>query len=334
MNSLRSVRALRAPPRIATLRHSQVRQFHPTRPARLINEALDAAAGLVHGVHSVTGLPWFASIPLTAAIVRTVVGLPLQIYTRRHARREADISPLVHSWRVHHQKEARQNSKTDMREAVSQAAKETKEQHLHLCKRWNVSPFWRYISFLQLPVWLSLMESLRCMSGNNAGLVPWVLSLLEHIEPTKANSIHLAVEPTLANEGALWFPDLLAGDATGVLPVLLIGSIWLNVTSGWHTMPLPEIADMPKIDMYKSTFFRGLRFFIQLMAVNIGAAALFYQMPTALLVYWISSTNIATLQTYILGKYMFLRPPMDPYRKLFIAFSKPGVSDPFMIKMK
>lgn len=333
MNSLRSVRALRAPSRIAALKHSQIRQFHPTRPARLVNEALDAAAVVLHGVHSVTGLPWFASIPLTALIVRTVVGLPLQIFTRVNARREGDISPLVHSWRVYYLKQARRSETTDRKTAMEQVKKATQEKQRHLGKRWKVTPGYRYASALQLPVWLSLMESLRCMSGNTTGLASWVLSLLE---PSKSpgDFLHMTVEPTLANEGALWFPDLLAGDPTATLPVLLSLSILLNVRTGWHTIPLPDMADMPDIQMYQATAFRGLRLFIQIMAVNAGAAAFFSQMPTALLIYWVTSTNIATLQTYLLGKYMFLRPPMETYKKQYIAFKKPGVSDPFRNKLK
>lgn len=336
MNSLRSVRALRAPSRIATFKHSQIRQFHPTRPNRIVNEVLDAAATLIHGVHSVTGLPWYASIPLTALIVRTFVGLPLQIITRVNARREADIKPLIHSWRVHYMKKERPLQRQEDKAALQQAAKQLKAQTRHLKKRWKVMPFYRIISVLQIPVWLAVMESLRGMSGNESGLVPRVLSLIEMIEPgnRSAESIHLTVEPTLANEGALWFPDLLAGDPTGTLTVVLALSILLNVRKGWNTIPMLEMADMPRLQMFQATTFRSLRVCIQIMALHLGATGFFHPIPAALALYWISSTSIATMQTYILEKYLYLRPPMEPYRQQYIAFHKPGVSDPFKNKLK
>lgn len=334
MNSLRFARATRAPSRTVKLSHLQTRQFHPTRPTRLVNEVLDASAGLIHGVHSVTGLPWFASIPLTALLVRTAVGLPLQIYTRVNARRERDIAPLIHSWQVYYQNEARKlpPEKQDVA-LMKKVRNETAAKQNLLRKDWNVASGYKFANLLQLPVWFSLMESLRGMCGNKNGLVPWLLSLVESSD-TPAESLHLTVEPTLANEGALWFPDLLAGDPSGVLPALLTLSILMNVRTGWTVTPLLAMADMPKLQMYQATFFRGLRVFIQIMAINVGASAAFYEMPTALLIYWISSTNVATLQTYLLEKYMFMRPPIPTYQKKYIAYKKPGDGDPFKLKLR
>lgn len=206
-------------------------------------------------------------------------------------------------------------------------------KHGFLRSKWKVASGYKFANFLQLPVWLSLMESLRGMCGNKNGLVPWLLSLIESSD-SPGDSLHLTVEPTLANEGALWFPDLLAGDPSGVLPALLTLSILLNVRTGWTVTPLVTMADMPKMQMYQATFFRGLRVFIQIMAINVGVSAAFYEMPTALLIYWISSTNIATLQTFLLEKFMFMRPPIPTYKKQYIAYKKPGDLDPFKTKLR
>ncbi|KAJ5650140.1 uncharacterized protein N7484_003863 [Penicillium longicatenatum] len=308
-----------------------VRHFHPTKPTpNLINAALDASAGLIHGVHNVTYLPWVVSIPLTAVIVRTAVGLPLQFYTRINARRERDISPLLHSSRVMWEKVRKRRGENPIK--YKQIAQRDFE---HIRERWGVNSWYKLLNFAQVPVWISLMESLRGMCGNTNGLVPWLLSL---IEPTKetteetVQSLHLTVEPSLANEGALWFPDLLAGDPTGALPVLLTASILLNVNLGWKSASRLEISEMPKLQMYQTVFFSGLRVFIQVLAVNVGFSGWFYEMPTALMIYWITSTNVATLQTWLLEKYMFSRPPIPAYKAQYLKYQ--NVGDPFRLNLK
>ncbi|GLI72240.1 hypothetical protein PoHVEF18_000410 [Penicillium ochrochloron] len=335
MNALRS-RALHAPRR--ALPRSQVRHFHPTKPAPWINEALDASAGLVHGVHNITGLPWVASIPLTALIVRTLVGLPLQMYTKANARRERDIMPLKHAWANWAESKRRQlgggpRSKGPNMEITREYDEKIKLLH----QRWDISVKSRYAPILQLPVWILLMESIRGMSGNKNGLVPWLLSLIEgNQEATDAavNSLHLTIEPTFANEGALWFPDLLAGDSTGILPALLTASILLNVQAGWKRTPLADLADMPRMEMYRAVTFNGLRVFIQVLALNVGLSGWFYEMPAALMIYWISSSSIATLQTYILEKKMFMKPPMPVSARRYVGYNNPEAPDAFHMKLR
>ncbi|KAJ5536921.1 hypothetical protein N7513_010107 [Penicillium frequentans] len=333
MNSLRtSSRVLRASRNAwSPVAPSYIRYFHPTKPApNLINVALDASAGLIHGVHNVTYLPWVVSIPLTAVIVRTAIGLPLQFFTRINARRERDIAPLLHSNRVVLEKFTKRR-KMGPRELM----KLVQENNKKIRERWGVNSWYKLVNFAQVPVWISLMESLRGMCGNTNGLVPWLLSLIEPAKDTAGEavqSLHLTVEPSLANEGALWFPDLLAGDPTGALPVLLTASILLNVNMGWKSASRLEISEMPKLQMYQTIFFSGLRVFIQVLAVNVGFSGWFYEMPTALMIYWITSTNVATLQTWSLEKYMFSRPPIPAYKAQYLKYQNAG--DPFRLKLK
>ncbi|CAI7614488.1 unnamed protein product [Penicillium glandicola] len=117
------------------------------------------------------------------------------------------------------------------------------------------------------------MESLRGMSGNNSGIIAWVSSFIEPSQDpaSAANSLHLTIEPTLANEGALWFPDLLAGDSTGVLPCLLTASIVGNAVIGWKVHPWKEISLLPTQEMYKKLFSHGLRSFVIALACYVGS---------------------------------------------------------------
>lgn len=89
---------------------------------------------------------------------------------------------------------------------------------------------------------------------------------------------------------------------------------------------------MPKLQMYQNFFFSGLRAFIQVLAINVALSGWYYEMPTALLVYWITSTNVATLQTWWLGKYMFSRPSIPAYKSMHVKYEKEG--DPFRLKLK
>lgn len=331
MNSIRS-RALRTsrtsrPQTWSSPLPSQIRHFHPSKPTRSINDILDCSASFLHGVHSISHLPWVASIPLTALIVRTCIGLPLHVYTKINARREAEIAPLANSWANIHAEQGKKDGLTK-----SQIAKVIKMRHNDLRQKWGVSSFSRFASLIQIPVWISLMESVRGMCGNTNGLVPWLLSLTSS-GTDGAEHLHLAVEPTFATEGALWFPDLLAGDSTGALPMLLSASIILNIRNGWHTTSRKELADMPKLQMLQNTFWSGLRIFMQVLAVNVGASTFFYEMPTALLIYWISSTNIATLQTWFMNKYMFAKPPLPTWSPRYTHYECPQSSDPYRQKL-
>lgn len=319
MKSANSLQALRASiPRKSAW---QIRYFHPTRPAPFVNEVLDVSASFIHGVHSISGLSWVASIPLTALIVRMTVAMPLQMYTKIQARKEQDIAPIMTSWRHHYQEQVRKDvnrSRDDpllARQAVGELLKRVTRKKRALNKVWGIHRFWKPVPFLQLPVWLSIMESLRAMSGNTSGLVPYLLSLMRDSSATS-----VAVEPSLATEGGLWFPDLLAGDPTGILPLALTLSILTNIRTGWKVPALKDIADLPRAELARHSASRLVRLFLQILALNIGVASYVYEMPCALLVYWITSTNVATAQSLLLGKFMFKKPALKQWRKIAIGY--------------
>lgn len=323
MRSFYSLQALRASRTIKTP-VQQIRQFRPTRPAPFVNEVLEVSSSFIHGVHAVSGLPWVASIPLTALIVRMTVAMPLQMYTKIQARKEQDLTPLLNSWKEHYKKEIRGELDSGS-DAPMSAGKATRRLGTHLSakkrslhSRWGVHRFWKPMVFMQMPVWLSIMESLRAMSGNAGGLVPYLMSLFG-----LTSSIDLPVEPSLATEGAFWFPDLLAGDPTGVLPIALTASIIFNIRMGWKVPVLREIADLSKSQMIRHGFSWGLRWSLQILALYIGNAFYIYEMPTAMLIYWITSTNVATAQSFLLDRFMFRKPALKPLKRAWIGVSQP-----------
>lgn len=265
------------------------------------------------------------------------VAMPLQIHSKIHARRQRDIYPLVLSWRQHYQNMIRERAKERAKarfedrllptEAHSLLRKNVKHKVVDLHKRWKVNKYWQFFPFLQMPIWLSLMEGLRAMCGNDRGLISYLLTF-SSTSTSGEQPITTVFEPSLATEGALWFPDLLAGDPTGVLPITLGISILLNVSTGWKTPRLREISDYPTLEMVRHLASRVLKGVMQSLAVYISLSAYYTGMPAGLMIYWITSTNIATLQSLFLDKYMFAIKPLKPWTKMYVAVLRPGEVKP------
>ncbi|RMJ26662.1 inner membrane protein Cox18 [Aspergillus sp. HF37] len=363
MRPLRSLASLRGPHVRSKLSSQQARHFHPTKPAPFP----DVASGFIYGIHALTGLPWVYSLPLTAITVRLLVAMPLQIYTKVHARREQNLAPILHSWKVNYQREIRwlrsrshlkeplletapkildarrrpsvHRQESEARASAAQASEafhhtpaseltkilknRVEDRRKEIYSAWRVPRFYKAANFLQLPVWLMVMESVRNMCGDDRGLLRYIGSLIGNSwHPGEAfNSVPLEAEPSLATEGALWFPDLLVGDPTCILPVLLSASIILNIRTGWKGTPPKEAADLPRKEMLLRVFPASLKGPLYFLALYIGYSASF-GMPSALMVYWLTSTNMATLQTVLLDKYLFTNPPLKSWRQIHAAFPR------------
>ncbi|OJK00525.1 hypothetical protein ASPACDRAFT_28119 [Aspergillus aculeatus ATCC 16872] len=309
----RSTPLRRATTTRATPPRHQTRHFHPTRPAPFLAEIMDSS-WLIHGVHNLSGLPWAYTIPLTALIVRTFIALPIQIYTKIQGRREKAAQPLLACWQNYYRssiiaKREQQQRLQSMQESSgrrqpsvrTETAVAVARQRKAMFRRLGISRYWKGMFLLPIPAWLSVMETIRAMAGCESGLLAWLLRL---VGSDTANRV--PVEPTLAAEGALWFPDLLAGDTTGVLPAVLTASILFNIHVGWKVPRLAELAELPRAQLPKHLFLRALRTFVQIMALNVGLSTYLYETPAALLLYWATSSNIATLQNRALDRMMGL----------------------------
>ncbi|OJJ47494.1 hypothetical protein ASPZODRAFT_64039 [Penicilliopsis zonata CBS 506.65] len=324
MRSLRPLHTIRA----SKSGFQHIRHFHPTRPSPFVHEVLEVSSSFLHGVHAVSGLPWALSIPLSAVFVRMTVALPLQVYTKIQAHRAQQLNPQILAWIESERKSLRVDNRKLAKpllpaQLTRELNKRLKEEVRRLKKRWHVSRYYVGMNFLQVPIWISVMESLRAMSGVQTGLLGYLTSIFSS-SASAQEALQIPVESSFATEGALWFPDLLAGDPTGILPVCLTASILLNIRSGWKTKTAKEIADLPKgLEFSKALAFKGLKGFLQLLALNIGLSFYVYQMPCALMVYWITSTNIATLQSLVLEKYVFPKSPFKPRKKMYIGLNKP-----------
>lgn len=302
----------------------QIRQFHPTRPARLIDESVVIAHTLLQGVHATTGLPWVASIPLTAIIVRSVVALPLQLWAISHRKTEAKLSPLVVAWGRYHQDKVMATAKAEGRDlgpVVSQKRVDRgwKRSTRNLYKRWGFRPWATYAPILQLPAWLSVMESIRYMVDGPGGLLRWLQSSTVDTESTTPL---IPVAESMSTEGALWFQNLLVADPIWILPIMLSATVFTNIRLGWKIPSKEALADMPRKQVLKERAFMGLRIGLQFMACALAPVMIQAQAPAGLLVYWISSTLFATAQTQILHKTMPSPPTIKPLKPKDVGFKR------------
>ncbi|KAK6601189.1 hypothetical protein H4I95_08171 [Botrytis cinerea] len=139
------------------------------------------------------------------------------------------------------------------------------------------------------------------MCGAHDGLLKWIESLFisskanEAAATTDLDLGSLLLEPTFATEGALWFPNLLISDPMLILPFMLSGSILLNLTGQGKP---------------KSVFMKRLMNSLKVVALAIIPLTL--QMPSAMLVYWTSSSLLAFGQAKMLDVFMPIRKPVVP----------------------
>jgi YidC/Oxa1 family membrane protein insertase len=152
-------------------------------------------AGL-HYLHDTAHLPWWATIVGTTLVLRTLLA-PVNILLLKNTLLMKTIHP-----RVAELKEIMKSETTTDQEKLK-AAEDLKT----LFKEKGCSPFKGCLMF---PFFLP----------------PTILSIFGAI-----NNVSLTT-PAMANEGCLWFTDLLLPDSTNLLPILSAVTWLLNIESG------------------------------------------------------------------------------------------------------
>lgn len=262
------------------------RQFSTVGIVRPVETALNA-------VHDYSGLPWWAVIPLVTLALRGTVTLPIAVSTRLRAQKQHKLRPLISALGpILRAKLAFNANKTETALTAPQiemlAMKERRKRRVKLYKEHGCE-MWKSLfigPLVQLPIWVTMSLAVRAMCG-------W----------TVVNGI--PVVRSMGAEGALWFPDLLVLDSTGVLPAAVGIITLLNV----------ELTTKAQAQAMGTTATEGPKL-PKMMAnvARVGAIALFSiaaQTPTAVCLYWISSSGFSLVQNILLNKYLPLReePP-------------------------
>ncbi|KAL8647210.1 MAG: hypothetical protein Q9226_006530 [Calogaya cf. arnoldii] len=199
-----------------------------------------------------------------------------------------------------------------------------------------------FVPYLQFPIWLTAIETIRRMSGAQEGLVGLLQKSVtwsepedplfdhketksmpfgeqafekEHLELSPPLDDSMAsevlkppvvpVEPSFATEGALWFPDLLVPDPHLALPFLLSITLFANITHVELTAR--------KLGTKPTAFRRRLGNAFKIVALAVGPLTL--SMPSAIHIYWISSSLGALGYNALINWYSPLVPGVNPCKE-------------------
>jgi inner membrane protein COX18 len=263
--------------------------FHASAPRR--DPVLDAILYLPHEMMNLihTGAPWYAAIPLTAFITRGMLVTTAGAWARSLTARYIGLHPLRQAL-AFQKRDAilRTSNFRDPKQAMLAVKKEVRDEVAKLDKRWNVTLTGQISwTFVQIPLFFAMAETIRQKSGAHDGLLGMGFSSIKGEDITLPDDVALPdgdvvtttshwFEPSLANEGMLWFPDLLLPDPTGALPFLVSGLMFANIYYTKNTV---------QSDARWPSVIRNV-----LLGVALLVGPICQHLPSALMLYWGSST--------------------------------------------
>ena len=279
------------------------RRFHASPQRPFLESCLTGTHALITGIHSATGLPWAATLPLTALLLRVTIIGPLTTYSHSITLQRSALRPLMQAWQhVFRRKVMKDHAALGPVACQEMVTKHYNEKWQEIVKARGVQ-FWKVLlNWLQLPIFLIVIETIRKMSGVGEGLLGLLMKRFKGTEDVVLDgavedgteSTLLSVQQSFANEGALWFPDLLVPDPHLILPFMLSGVLFSNIA--FHEMVARKSSSTPTKGQ------RRIRNILRILALAIGPLTL--QVPSAMLVYWISSSLCALGQNAFLEWYM------------------------------
>lgn len=297
------------------------------RHMHLIQATVETTQSLIVSLHTLTGTPWYATIPLVALAV-SLARLPFTVHAQSLVRRRVALTPLVQSWLATHARVG------DGAAATRERYEATKKRIIrdHGLQGWKLN-----YNLLVFPVWLTAIEAIRRLCGGPTGLLGAMffkgndaaaaaavtageqLQGVEMVSTAASGVASLGLEtttvvaegglpdtaaaataaatsgsfePSLATGGALWFPDLTVADPYHILPMML------SAVMVYHFLPKTTAGrrDMFSLDdrnpNSKSWRTRLTRALV-VVAVSIGPATM--DMPAAIHLYWLCSTSLAVV---------------------------------------
>lgn len=277
---------------------------------------------LVTSIHHVTGTPWFVSIPLVALAVAATIRLPLTLYSHNMARRRAKLVPLIQAETSMVGRNMRKLARSELRVRVAEIMKKRNKE---LSKALTINESRSIIGgILSLPIFVSNLEVIRRMCGGPRGMLGSLVFAAPPAAPAAADSApspsavdlapatdlgdlaasgtqdalaSIAVEPSLATGGCLWFPNLLEADPYHILPFAVSAVLVLNLMpeSSAARRELfglqPGAGDKRAALHGQSRGRRGFQRSMLLIALAIGPVTM--DLPAALHLYWLTSASFS-----------------------------------------
>lgn len=267
-----------------------------------VTETISVLTSSIQSIHSVTGLPWWAVIPLTTITLRSLWTLPLAIIQRQRIQKQSELRPIVSAMgpilrlklaakakTARAQEGANINtggisgaaSSLTYEQIMLLASKERRNRQKELFKAHGCQAYKNFLlPAFQVPLWIAMSTTFRELSGWN---------------DTSSSS---NADPSLMNEGVFWFTDLTTPDPLLILPVALGALVLTNIEWNFKTFQLQSfgIKRSQRITIFDSM-------------INISRLSVIFfmtiatQAPTALLLYWISSNVFSVIQNIFLDVY-------------------------------
>lgn len=226
--------------------------------------------------HEYTGLPWFGTIFITTIALRSMITLPLAVYTNKIRARLELISIELQSLNDELKGEvarAKQMYKLDDRQASLLYRRSLKKQWDKLVVRENCHPMKTMVVLWgQIPLWICQSVAIR----NMLNMLPNPSSL-----DAQMTLMQLSVG------GCGWFPDLTIADSTWILPITFGILNLMNVE--FHS--LERKGPKSRFGNAMTNIFR---------VFSIGMIPVAASMPTCLVLYWTSSSAFSLMQNVIL----------------------------------
>lgn len=331
MATLASIRRALLPIHQLSLRSKLLphrRAFHASSQHRFLDTCIGAVHTTLIGIHSYTGLPWVATIPCFAMVLRIFILSPITIYMHQLNRRRAMLKPVslawVHTLRVKvHQEHGFKGPKVFQKNMIKEYNRKSAE-----IRRRHGTQLWRNLTpFIQVPFFVIVAETLRRMCGANEGLIGLLTTGLFKENGSEIEAIPLEqlitqdqgkdpfpFEESFGNEGALWFPDLLVPDPLLLLPFVLSGTLFLSI-------------------FYQSSRSAGgagskwqRRFSNGIKVIALASPLLTFRVPSAMLLYFISSSLFGLGQFVLMDRYFPRKPnpkPCKPQDKRVLLGARP-----------
>ncbi|KAL8746636.1 MAG: hypothetical protein Q9184_007720 [Pyrenodesmia sp. 2 TL-2023] len=152
--------------------------FHTSSRRQFLDTCLSETHGLIIGLHAFTGLPWAATLPLTALLVRSVLIAPVTTYVHITNRRRLEHQPLIQAWTHVFRDEVMKDHAVEGPVKCQKLVRKKLLQKSAEIYRGAGTQLWKsFLGYLQIPVWLTLIETIRRMCGNREGLLGMIQSM-------------------------------------------------------------------------------------------------------------------------------------------------------------
>ncbi|KJZ80163.1 hypothetical protein HIM_00013 [Hirsutella minnesotensis 3608] len=271
-----------------------------------IGDGITWTAESLSSIHA-AGVPWLVTIPLVAVGVNFTLRLPVQYYLRQLAFKRKELEPLVKAWVIRHRNETlfrdefRAEARWRLRVARLTGLSQKRIYKSWGCQRWKSSLV--LLSFAPLIV---ISESLRRLCGAPLGMITRHFGLGSS-GPEAASSLSAWADRSLADGGVLWFVDLTAADPYMALPTICTLLLAYQVK---QNMSLAQMRNYLSLDLTKKNLTVTARLQESLgrfILVTPLLPLLFSNLPSAIFVYWASSSALNLVNASILDR-LLTRP--------------------------